>query len=203
MKTIDDALNEYLNKGFGSMNKNDFEVWIFNQLLQSQLKDKDNYATSIYLKIPESKVKRLRYEASLKYSSINESNFHQTISSLLSKAKFKKDGQCIQFVVEDVAVRKYLDSLLKRDGRFSDSSFNSEIVSIDINDLEYILCSTPTGKVQVDKIVSAAKKNSNKTDISFKSLLKTFAESVAKEAGEKIVDLSFAGIASYFNLIIT
>ena len=26
MNTIDDALNKYLEKGFGSMNKNDFEV---------------------------------------------------------------------------------------------------------------------------------------------------------------------------------
>lgn len=68
MQTIDDALEKYLTKGFGSMNKNDFEVWIFNQLLHTVLKDKDNYAISIYLKIPESKVKRLQYEASLKYS---------------------------------------------------------------------------------------------------------------------------------------
>lgn len=38
MITIDDALDKYLAKGFGSMNKVDFEVWIFDQLLKSRLK---------------------------------------------------------------------------------------------------------------------------------------------------------------------
>ena len=158
MNTIDDALNKYLEKGFGSMNKNDFEVWIFNHLMHSMLKGKDNYAISTYLKIPESKVKRLRYEASLKYSSFSEEELFSTVNKLLSKSKFKKGGLYIQFVVEDVAIRKYLDSLLKRDGRFSDSSFNSEIVTIDIDDLEYILLSMPEGKKNIDEILSKAKK---------------------------------------------
>lgn len=54
------VINEYLSRGFGSMNKNDFEVWIFNYLLQERLKGKSNYDISIELKIPEQKVKRLK-----------------------------------------------------------------------------------------------------------------------------------------------
>lgn len=203
MNTIDDALNKYLEKGFGSMNKNDFEVWIFNHLMHSMLKGKDNYAISTYLKIPESKVKRLRYEASLKYSSFSEQELFSTVNKLLSKSKFKKGGLYIQFVVEDVAIRKYLDSLLKRDGRFSDSSFNSEIVTIDIDDLEYILLSMPEGKKNIDEILSKAKKKLKTTDVSFKSLMSTFASSMAigagSKVGEKLVDLSCIGISLLLN----
>lgn len=205
MMTIDEALDKYLAKGFGSMNKVDFEVWIFDQLLKSRLKGKDNYAISIYLKMPESRVKRLRYEASLKYATFSEVELYDALNELLSKAKFKKGGQCVQFVVEDVSVRKYLDSLLKNDGRFSDSSFNSEIVTIDYDDLEYILCSSAEGKEKIESILSKAREKLNTTDVSFKSLMSTFADSMAKGAGnklgERLVDLSCKGILSLVALL--
>lgn len=205
MMTMDEALDKYLAKGFGSMNKVDFEVWIFDQLLKSRLKGKDNYAISIYLKMPESRVKRLRYEASLKYATFSEVELYDALNKLLSKAKFKKGGQCVQFVVEDVSVRKYLDSLLKNDGRFSDSSFNTEIVTIDYDDLEYILSSSAEGKEKIESILSKAREKLNTTDVSFKSLMSTFADSMAKGAGnklgERLVDLSCKGILSLVALL--
>lgn len=205
MQTIYDALDKYLAKGFGSMNKNDFEVWIFNQLLHTKLKDKDNYAISIYLKIPESKVKRLRYEASLKYSSFSEPELYSALNKLLEKANIKNGGKNVQFVVEDISIRKYLDSLLKRDGRFSDSSFNSEIVTIDIDDLEYILRMSAEGRKSIDDILLKAKNQINSTDISFKSLMKIFADKIAegagRKAGENVINLSIKGIYCLLKLL--
>ena len=63
--TLQDFVEWYCEeKGFGSMNKNDFEVFIFSRLLQiERFKGKSNYDLSILLHIPESKIKRLRYEA--------------------------------------------------------------------------------------------------------------------------------------------
>lgn len=69
--TLNEVISKYIEKGFGSMNKNDFEVWIFHYLLEHELQGKKNYEISIGLKIPKSKVKRLRYEAELKYSKIH------------------------------------------------------------------------------------------------------------------------------------
>lgn len=63
---IGDVLQAYVERGFGSMNKNDFEVWIFSQLMDGELKGKSNYDISTLLRMPESKVKRLAYEALLK-----------------------------------------------------------------------------------------------------------------------------------------
>ena len=68
---LEKALDVYLNRGFGSMNKNDFEVFIFSQLLDKRFLGYNDYKISIELKIPISKIKRLRYEASLKLSLIH------------------------------------------------------------------------------------------------------------------------------------
>lgn len=35
--TLEKILNFYVDRGFGSMTKNDFEVWIFHQLLKGEL----------------------------------------------------------------------------------------------------------------------------------------------------------------------
>ena len=49
------------------MNKNDFEVAIFNYLItkDENFIGKSSYELSIALKIPISKIKRLKYEAEL------------------------------------------------------------------------------------------------------------------------------------------
>ena len=56
---MQDFIDNYLKRGFGSMNKNDFEVMIMHELLQGKLKGKSNYEISRELRVPESKVKRL------------------------------------------------------------------------------------------------------------------------------------------------
>lgn len=53
--TLAGFIDEYVNRGFGSMNKNDLEVWIFDYLLQGRLTGMSNYEISVELRIPESK----------------------------------------------------------------------------------------------------------------------------------------------------
>ena len=190
---INKVITEYLNRGFGSMNKNDFEVWIFNELLNNQYLGKSNFDISIGLKIPESKVKRLRYEARLKYGNPEDINIYKAqFENLLQQVVLKKDGNAVQFVVEDISLRKYLDSVLKKDGRFSDSSFNSEIVTLDTDDLEYLEKEIFPDKDWTDLFEKAEQKRGNKTTL--KNLLNEFAKSAAKQAGKIVVNLTFAGI---------
>ena len=94
--TLNEVISKYIEKGFGSMNKNDFEVWIFHYLLEHELQGKKNYEISIGLKIPKSKVKRLRYEAELKYSNNTSVEKYNMVCEHLKQAHFKKDGKCIQ-----------------------------------------------------------------------------------------------------------
>ncbi|MBR2881710.1 MAG: response regulator transcription factor, partial [Prevotella sp.] len=65
-------INEYLERGFGTMTKREFEVMILHDLLQNELKGKSNYEISRKLGITEAKVKGLVYEVSLKYDKDEE-----------------------------------------------------------------------------------------------------------------------------------
>lgn len=192
---IESVLDQYLNKGFGSMNKNDFEVWIFSQLLKDRLKGMSNYDISIFLKIPESKVKRLKYEASLKYLDQDEEANKDRLAQCIEKVHFKKDGNSIQFVVEDVFLRRFLDALLKRQNRFSDSSFNSEIVTLSNEDFGVLLDVLKPKNMQ--DILSRAQKKKDK-GLTLRRLFNLFVDAAVKAAGEKVVSAVFL---SQFNLI--
>ena len=131
-------INEYLQRGFGTMTKNDFEVMILHELLQGELKGKSNYEISQALRIPESKVKRLVYEVNLRYETEDSVYLENFIDSLLG-AQEMRDGDKIKFIIEDVATRRYLDSKLKERHLYSDTSWNSEIVIITPRSLASVL----------------------------------------------------------------
>lgn len=122
-------IKDYLSHGFGTMTKNDFEVYIFYWLINNHedYKDKSDYEVSVNLRIPISKVKRLRYEANLKYPTLNDDTAKKSITDLLKKCKYRdtKEGG-ISFVNNDKLLREYLQNYLNRQGRFFDSSFNSK-----------------------------------------------------------------------------
>ena len=131
----EDLIKYYLDRGFGSMNKNDFEVWIFNYLLQNKYNNKSDNYISRDLRIPESKVKRLRYEANLVFPK-TEDEYKKSFYKILKEKVYKEVGNNrIQFSINDKSLRLYLLDRLQSYGSFADSSFNSEIVTITANDL--------------------------------------------------------------------
>ena len=130
-------IQAYLDRGFGSMTKNDFEVMIFAELLQTSLLKKSNYEISIDLRIPESKVKRLRYEASLKYNILSEDDYRLMFKEIAQNAIIKDEK--IILSIEDISLRKFINFKLKKNGKFSDTSFNSEIVVIRSKDFAELL----------------------------------------------------------------
>ena len=157
---LDSFIDKYLERGFGSMNKNDFEVWIFNEMLQmDEYKNLGNYDLSLKLHIPESKIKRLRYESSLRYSAKSKDDYKQDVRKLLQQAQLRAADKKIVLQVEDVMLKLYVSSILKQSGRSVDSSFNPELVVIHINDFQYLAESIFT-KDEVEEILSEAKKSS-------------------------------------------
>lgn len=164
-----DFLEEYLKKGYGSMNKNDVEVLVFHMLLQQEktekqfgLKGMTDFAISVELKIPESKVKRLRYESELKYPLYKEDSEKKVaLLQLLNKVQYKQDGKKFVFVVTDKMLRLYISDLLVKDGRFFDTSFNSNIVSLYIEDFIALLKVLFT-KQDREKIIKSAKEHIKK-----------------------------------------
>lgn len=143
-----DFLEVYLERGFGSMNKNDVEVLVFRILLDKEqndnpmgLKGLSDYVISMRLKIPESKVKRLRYEAELKYPISTDEQKKKMLLDVLNRVQYKKDKEKIQILVSNKMLRLYISDLLSQGGRFFDTSFNSNIVSIIL--MIFVSCSTP------------------------------------------------------------
>lgn len=187
------AIQSYIKRGFGSMNKNDFEVFIFNQWLSFENnKEKSDYTISRELRIPESKVKRLRYESSLVYSEYenDDQRLRNEFYENLKNAKYKADSQKLYFLVPDKLVRQYINDVLENDGRYLESSLTSSSVSIYINDFIYLI--EKLKFVDRDKIVNKAKEESegNKNfPVEWTDIVKEFLVNCAKDKlGELTTD---------------
>lgn len=158
--TLQKAIDKYLERGFGTMNKNDFEVFIFNHLLSNSLNGKSDNAISRELRIPESKVKRLRYEATLKFQEHSENDYKQQFYDILKKRAFKTtDTDKIQFSIKDRFLRLYLSDMLDEAGSFPDSSFNSDIVTLTANDFIILLAGFEGKKDIIKAIKNSLKEN--------------------------------------------
>lgn len=124
---------------FGSMNKNDYEVALFTLLLRNGYSQMSDFDISRELKITETKVKRLRYESNLVYP--NNEDLNEQLKNLLNNAKYRMAGSNkIQFLVKDKMLRSYASKILEEQGGFIDSSFNSDIVSVNPEDMILLLC---------------------------------------------------------------
>lgn len=154
-----EKIENYL-ENFGKFNKNDFEVLIFQSILVGQEIPLSNYALSRELKIKESKVKNLRYEADLLYNrgSDYEKEKYLEFIRLFAKAKYKVEKADtfkykLEFVIEDPSLRKFIDGKMKEAGTYTDTSFNSEIVKISPEDLAIVLETFPEGRKLAENIM--------------------------------------------------
>jgi hypothetical protein len=192
-----DLIERYSKTGFGSMNKNDFEVMIYDLLRRyGNLKDKSNYQASILLQIPESKIKRLAYESDLKYGNFQQDDITKNFFEIIAKSKLRPDQNKIQFVIENKFLRTSISAKLKELGHFSDSSFNSEIISIHIDSFIDLLESYYPKK-SIELIVKDCKKSikvEKGEEITFKLIMRKFIEGVATQAGRQTVNIGL----SYF-----
>ena len=174
--SLQDFIDWYCNEnGFGSMNKNDFEVFIFNEWLKTHSNLSD-YAISRQLRIPESKVKRLKYEAAIVFSADQDKNqLEDEFITDLQNAKYKNEDGKLRFLVHNKLVRQYINDILEKDGRFLDSSLTSSTVSMSVEDFSYVMDQLRPGTVDKKQVMEAAKKMYNKEggfDKTFPEILK-------------------------------
>lgn len=153
-------IESYLERGFGSMNKNDFEVYIFSWLIQkhSDYKNASDNEISRKLKIPESKIKRLRYEAELRYGNNDTDVLWQKLRNYLSIVNYRKEeDNVLRFSISDKQVRLFLKDQVQAENRFCDSSFSENIVVISVDDLLYLLDNGVVSKEEKAKIIQQVK----------------------------------------------
>lgn len=140
-------IDEYLADGMGAMPKREFDILVMNLFLQyGGIEGMSNQELSILLQTPESTIKRLRYEARLKYPP-NQNYVQKEFLIVLSRSQFeldKKDGSNIDkmkiiFVMEDDFLRHEIQGRLKAKGMFADTSFNTEIIRIECSSLVAVI----------------------------------------------------------------
>lgn len=186
------SIESYLERGFGSMNKNDFEVYIFSWLIQnhSDYKDASDNEISRKLKIPESKIKRLRYEAELRYGNNDTDVLWQKLRNYLSIVNYRKaEDNVLRFSIPDKQVRLFLKDQLQAGNRFCDSSFSENIVVISIDDLLYLLDNGVVSKEEKAKIIQQVK-----STYKGKDLPQSVSEAIkicASDAAEKLLSNVF------------
>jgi hypothetical protein len=177
-------------RGMGSLSKRDIDVYVMH-LLDEQglddgvpLKHLSNQQASVKLRTPATRIKMLRYEATLKHVSNNEALAKWKFLEVLARAKFDAEKDKLGFVVEDVFTKNWLQGILKSEGLVFDNSFNTEIVKVDsagifgILELLYDKQSVATLKQRVEAIKAKNEK------LSFAEIKKEFLKGAASALGK-------------------
>lgn len=175
-------LEDYVNFRFGKMNKNDFEVLIFHFLLKSNLKNTSNYILSRSLKIPESKIKRLKYEADLIYEPTDFSNLFVNLENVLKKAKFKGTNGLIQLFIEDQSLKEFICNLLNKNNCFADYSENRDILILNFEDLLYIYKEFNEYNEDLEQMLDYAQKIIN-PDLTMEGLFQNLQKCIIQNGG--------------------
>jgi hypothetical protein len=191
---VQEFLKHYLKNGIGSMSKSDIDALVMH-LLDSYssfnndkipLNKMSNQAVSEKLKANITKIKKLRYDAGLKYAINSEEEAKKRFCLCLNKASFNFKDNKIHLIIEDQLAKNWIQGRLKEKGIFYDGAFNSEIINIDPEDFFSVL------KILVDKKsvqefkekyedLKKAKKGQELTE-GFKNLAQDFVKEVLKNA---------------------
>jgi hypothetical protein len=148
----DDFLREYMKLGIGSMPKSDIDALVlilidkygsdFPQSMPPQ-NTRSNQEVSETLRTPVSTIKRLRYQASLKFGGPIEDQIKIALPSIFKNAAYeigtKAERDTIKIMVENTLLRNWMHGQLKAKSEFFDTSFNSEIIRLRPQALEKIL----------------------------------------------------------------
>lgn len=192
-------LDNYLKFGLGSMPKSDIDALVMHLLDcyglngSGPMANYSNQTVSERLKTPVSKVKKLRYDAALKFGGRIEDQAMGRLLAALSKATIELEGEKICLIIEDTLAKNCLQGQLKIHQHIFDYSFNTEIVKVSASGLFQVL-QTVFDKDEIEnfkKGYEQAKKEVNveKRKGFFKAVAKKFAEGAANKAGEGVVTI--------------
>jgi hypothetical protein len=192
-----DFLENYLKFGLGSMPKSDIDALVMHLLDlygvggSGSLATYSNQTVSERIKTPVSKVKKMRYDAVLKFGGRIEDQAMGRLLAALSKASLEPDGEKVLLIIEDSLAKNWLQGQLKIHQHIFDHSFNTEIVKVSVAGLFQVLESVfDAGEIEkFKKGYDAAKKKNTSAErvAAFKGVAKKFAEGAAKAAGAGVV----------------
>lgn len=128
----------YTTPAFGARSKSEIDLKVFELLGKCGYIDDDYYNVSRKLKITPTRAKNLILNAKLRAES--QLNTKETYNKFLGEIKelgYKTDSKnnsIIIFSLSDMLLREYLKFKLRSVGKIWDSSFNSELVRVSVDD---------------------------------------------------------------------
>ena len=128
----------YTTPAFGARSKSEIDLKVFELLRDCGYIDDDYYSVSRKLKITPTRAKNLILNAKLRAES--QPNTEKMYNKFLGKIKelgYKTDSKnnsIIIFSLPDMLLREYLKFKLRSVGKIWDSSFNSELVRVSVDD---------------------------------------------------------------------
>jgi len=143
----EEFLKVYLANGLGSAPKREIDILVTSLLMKyGDLTKESNHNLSILLQVSESTIKRLRYEAKLKYPPDDE-YIKREFLFILANSQFEAENieetdvenLKLIFIMEDNYLRYAIQGRLKEKGMFADTSFNSEIIKISCGSLVNVI----------------------------------------------------------------
>ena len=191
-------LKHYLKGGIGAMPKSDIDALVMHLLDKhasengSPLGRFPNQIASERLRAPLARIKRLRYEGSLKFGGRPEDEARIRFVRLLEKAGLeldKKEGTVtkIVFVVEDVLAKNWIQGKIKEHSGIFDGSFNTEIIKVDPEFFFHLLrtllpeCNVNAFEEKYNALMSKTKREELMSG--FKSLISSFVKGAAATGG--------------------
>ncbi len=176
-----EIMGVYLEKGFGVMNKTEFETLLYDVLRKHGLLTGKCFDDSFKLRIPEAKARKLIYESQVKYSNLNKDDFdsylRKSVGECLAHAYLVKNNKEIRFAIEDKYLRIALNAKLRERHYFADTSFNKDIISLDEEAFKEML-SILVPNFQRDQVLA----NLNAVQVPENDNMKDFVLSFIKEA---------------------
>ena len=153
-------LRKYMAHGYGTMPKREMDILVFHLISNSiDLKDMSNYEIANKLKLPESRVKSMRLEASLKHKPANHKAIVGSIVLRLID-EFQKpefDGSEITIGLEDPVEKREFEYAVKLTGNHVEYGINRELLKVKpLQLLEIIIANVENGE---DEFVALIKSN--------------------------------------------
>lgn len=192
-----DFLHSYLQFGLASMPKADVDALVMSLLDRygyggsGPLAPLSNQTVSETLHTPVSKVKKLRYDAALKYGGNVEDQAKGRLLAALYTATLDLKDDKICLVIEDLLAKNWLQGQLKIHKQIYDYSFNTEIVKVEPNGLFAALSTmydAQSLQVFMDEYRQLKKhKDRDKIVDKFSKLVESFVNGASAAAGAGVV----------------
>lgn len=128
----------YTTPAFGARSKSEIDLKVFELLGKCGYIDDDYYNVSRKLKITPTRAKNLILNAKLRAESqLNTEEMYNHFLEKIKELGYKTDSRnnsIIIFSLPDMLLREYLKFKLRTVGKIWDSSFNSELVRVSVDD---------------------------------------------------------------------